>query len=408
MKVVHLSTDDQYGAGRAAVRISEAVRQQGVEADVYVLRKGLGKSSFEIRRGVYEQIKSVIDIKLDEMKVSKYQAHALFNPTGNGVDLSKLDFIREADIVNLHWVNYGIWSQNLMKYLSALKKPIVWTMHDMWPYTGGCHYDEGCERYSDGCGLCPVLHSNDENDVSSKSIKTKCMLFSKNNITFVGPSRWITESATNSMVVKKNGLSCVNIGNPISGDDFIPRDKEECFSLLKINTKKKVILFGAVNATSDRNKGFENLKKALSKLDRSKYLLLVFGGKLDGDFEGFETVSTGFISDDLHLSLVYNVADVFVAPSFQDNLPNTVMESLCCGIPVVAFDIGGMPDMISSGKNGYLAKPYDCDDLAKGIDDCADRKYDGLMISSEIRDKYSSDKIGKEYVDLYSRILSGI
>ena len=152
--------------------------------------------------------------------------------------------------------------------------------------------------------------------------------------------------------------------------------------------------------------GFENLKGALSKLDRSKYLLLVFGGSVSRDFEGFEAVNLGYISDDLHLSLIYNAADVFVAPSFQDNLPNTVMEALSCGVPVAAFNIGGMPDMIVPGENGYLAKPFDWDDLAKGIEGCADQTYDKLAISREIREKYSSDKIGKAYLDLYSKILS--
>jgi len=407
VRVIHLSTEDQYGAGRTAVRISDAVRYQGIDSDVYVIRHGMGSYGYEIHRGVYEQIKAVIDIKRDEMKVAKYSERALFNPAGGGIDFSKAEFIREADVINLHWVNYGVWSQKLMCLLAKLKKPIVWTMHDMWPFTGGCHCDENCGRYSKACGTCPVLQSNDVNDISAKSLSIKSKLYAQNNITFVGPSRWMTESANNSAVIRNNNLSCVNIGNPISGDEFIPRDKNECFKLIRLNTKKKVILFGAVNATSDRNKGFENLKKALSKLDRSKYLLLIFGGNIKGDFAGFETVSTGFISDDLHLSLIYNVADVFVAPSFQDNLPNTVMEALCCGVPVAAFNIGGMPDMIIPGENGYLAGPYDCDDLAGGIKECANRIYDRDSISNCIRRKYSAESIGELYKDLYFRILQG-
>ena len=300
MRVIHLSTEDQYGAGRTAVRISDAVRYQGIDSDVYVLRPGMGSSSCVIRRGVYEQIKGVMDIKLDEMKIAKYSERGLFHPVGSGIDFGDAEYIKDADILNLHWVNYGIWSQKLMQLLAKLRKPIVWTMHDMWPITGGCHCDENCGRYSESCGSCPVLHSNDVNDISSKSLKIKAKLYSGNNITFVGPSRWMTESAKSSTVAGKNGLNCVNIGNPISGDEFIPRDKDECFRLVKLSTKKKVILFGAVNATSDRNKGFDNLRKSLSKLDRSKYILLIFGGVIDGDFEGFETVSTGYIYDELH------------------------------------------------------------------------------------------------------------
>ena len=406
MRVIHLSTEDQYGAGKTAVRISDSVRQQGVDSDVYVVRTGAGSSSCVIRRGVYEQIKGVVDIKLDEMKIAKYSGQGLFHPVGGGIDFSNADYIKDADIINFHWVNYGIWSQQLMKQLSKMKKPVVWTMHDMWPFTGGCHYDEECGKYLVRCGACPVLQSTDSKDVSARSFQKKNSLYSCNNITFVGPSKWITECAGKSAIVNQNGFQCINIGNPISVDDFKPREKDECFRLLNINTKKKIILFGAVNSTSNRIKGFENLKGALSKLDRSKYLLLVFGGSVSRDFEGFEAVNLGYISDDLHLSLIYNAADVFVAPSFQDNLPNTVMEALSCGVPVAAFNIGGMPDMIVPGENGYLAKPFDWDDLAKGIEGCADQTYDKLAISREIREKYSSDKIGKAYIDLYSKILS--
>lgn len=364
MKVVHLVTVKEGGAGRAAVRISDALCKWGVDSTVLTIR------DIELfNQGSMNRIKRKIQFTSADRKTKNYAPKSYFNYDLKGLDFTAVPQIQQADIVHLHWIADGMASNHTVERLGVLNKPIVWTLHDMHPFTGGCHYDELCGRYTDHCGRCPLLSSEDEQDITYVNIMQKASSVSKLNLTVVGCSHWITNCAKESTVFKNH--KCITIPNIIDRSVYYPIDKYIARQALGIpDDGKKIILFGAMSSTSDKRKGFFYLKEALKLMDKSQYRCCVFGGNADNETD-MEMISLGTLSDDVSLRLAYSAADVFVAPSLQENLANTVMESLACGTPVAAFRIGGMPDMIIDGVNGYMAELGDIQALSESIVRCA-------------------------------------
>ena len=329
MKIVHLSLEDSFGAGRAAIRISNAVSKTGVDSSVRVLNKNEMADSYALGLSRTDRLKVMMYDRLNHMLLNQYPEHGYFHVDKYGIDLTKYPEIRNAEILHFHWINEGIWSGAFVRSLISLNKPIVWTMHDMWPFTGGCHYDGGCGKYKLSCTKCPVLCSQKRNDAALKAQKLKQGWMEKLNIQLVGCSQWITDRANESSICSGIKRKAMCIPNPADAKAFQLYDRALCKKLLAINESKKLVLFGAVNAASDQRKGAEYLLEAIKMLDPGKYVLGIFGSKeADLGTEQFEIVNFGRINDDLHLALIYNAADVFVAPSMQENLANTVMESL--------------------------------------------------------------------------------
>jgi glycosyltransferase involved in cell wall biosynthesis len=241
----------------------------------------------------------------------------------------------------------------------------------MWALTGGCHYAGECERYKDSCGACPELGSEKEKDLSRKFWRRKKEAYNGLNLTIVTPSRWLAECARQSSLLRDFPVKV--IPNGLDLELFGPVDRRAARDKLGLPVDKKLILFGAVSSTSDRRKGFHLLQPALRHLSANRTSkdveLLVFGAaepENPPDF-GLPARYLGTLSDEEELALLYGAADVCAVPSLQDNLPNIVAEAMACGTPCVAFDIGGMPDMIEHKRNGYLARPFDAEDLARGM-----------------------------------------
>jgi len=244
------------------------------------------------------------------------------------------------DIINLHWINAGFLQ---IETLAKFKQPLVWTAHDMWPFTG-----------------------------SRWVWWRKAKAWKNLNLTIVTPSQWLADCARNSSLFQD--LRIEVIANGLDIQKYKPIEKNTARHLLGLPQDKQLILFGAMTATSDNRKGFHLLLPAIKKLSQGeiwqhKLELVVFGASepINPPDFGLKTHYLGRLNDDISLALVYAAADIFVAPSIEDNLPNTVMEALACATPSVAFKIGGMPDMIEHQENGYLAKPFEVEDLARGI-----------------------------------------
>ncbi|NES73833.1 MAG: glycosyltransferase, partial [Okeania sp. SIO2D1] len=255
--------------------------------------------------------------------------------------------------------------------LAKLQRPIIWTLHDMWAFTGGCLYTQDCEGYLNSCGKCPQLNSNNSWDLSRWVWQRKKRAWKNLDLTIVTPSSWLADCARSSSLFKD--LRIEFILNGIDTQVYKPFAKDLARKILNLPLNKHLILFGSLKATSDPRKGFPLLKKALQELTKSETSdnleLIVLGAsqpESDSQLE-LKTHYLGTLRDDLSLALVYSAADVFVLPSVQDNLPNTILEAIACGTPCVAFKIGGMPDMIDHQKDGYLVQPYQTEDLAKGI-----------------------------------------
>jgi glycosyltransferase involved in cell wall biosynthesis len=282
-------------------------------------------------------------------------------------------------------------------------------MHDMWPFTGGCHYDNHCEGFKKNCGNCPVLQSEKPHDLSRDIYKIKAKAYSQvNNLTMVGCSQWITQCAKESTLLKDKNM--VTIPNCINTDMFKKINQNSARDVFGIPKNKKVILFSAMDLLDPR-KGAIELFDAINLLDADNAVFVINGSSKPEKPSGLKC-PVYFIPplhDEVSLHLMYNVADVMIVPSLQENLANSIVESLACSVPVVAFDIGGNKDMIDHKKNGYLAKMNDSIDLAKGIEWAIynkDAKGLALRARAKVISTFDSKIVSKQYIDLYKRILS--
>jgi glycosyltransferase involved in cell wall biosynthesis len=269
------------------------------------------------------------------------------------------------DVVNLHWVQHACI---LPKELTHINCPIVWTLHDLAPLTGGCHYPGNCTGWRSGCGNCPMLQRRGPKDASCRGIAEKDTIYPTLNLTFVAPSRWMADLARTSPLTA--GHTIEHIPNGLNQELFRPTAKIEARQLLGLPTEGRIILFGADRAMRDRRKGFHLLKAALPRLtDSTGVRLVVFGAnRIDNadDFP-FPIHALGVLKDDAKLALAYSAADLLVVPSLEDNLPNTIVEALSCGCPCVGFDVGGIPEMIEEGQTGALATAGDPHALAMAV-----------------------------------------
>lgn len=380
MKVVHICTSDfDGGAAKAAYRLHKALLEMGIDSKMLVKNKitdelyidSIKKDKLE--KFFFSKIRALFE-KIILHKYRNRKNRILFSTGFFGKDISKHPYIKEADVIHLHWINGNYVSLKSLKKLGKLNKRIVWTLHDMWPFTGGCHYSFSCKNYEEKCGNCPILETNRNNDISRKIFTKKENIYRKINIKIIGCSNWISECAKNSKLLGDKEI--YTLPNVLNENIFKPIDKNFARKILSLDEGKKYLCFGAMSSTSDPRKGWFYLKKSLETLKQSNSFLdnnlelIVFGSSYSKDIHELplKVNFLGKVYDEYTLSLIYNSSDVFLAPSLEDNLPNTVLESLHCGTPVVAFNIGGMPDMITHKVNGYLAKPKDYEDMALGIE----------------------------------------
>lgn len=401
------SYDTRGGASRAAYRLHQGLLSIDAESTFYVFSKDGNDSTVIEAKPSFNKILAKISPLINKLPLVFYpgRKRANFSPSFYYDNIPS----HNSDIVHLHWIVDGFpWIEELAKF----KKPIVWTLHDMWAFAGGCHYDEGCEKYIKECGNCPQLGSNKEHDLSRRIWQRKKEAWKNLDMIIVTPSRWLAECARSSSIFRDKSVKVIPYG--LDTEIYKPSNKILAREKLSLPVDKKLILFGGMNASSDRRKGFQYLVPALNGLKKKLYKtteLVIFGSSEPAhkpDF-GLKANYVGTMLDDLSLALLYSAADIFIAPSVQDNLPNTVMESLACGTPVVAFDVGGMPDMVEHTKNGYLAKPFDTEDLAKGIEWILEDSERNEKLSEAAREKavreYSLETQANCYLKLYEELL---
>jgi glycosyltransferase involved in cell wall biosynthesis len=412
MKALLLShSDGRGGAFAAAYRLHCGFRQIGLESRFMVSEKTREDRSVvgpqtKIKRGLAR-----IRPYLDSLPVKFYskRQHAVFSTAFLPESLPSRVLALHPDIVHLHWVTGGFMQ---IESLMRINKPIIWTLHDMWPFTGGCHYSADCTRYLSVCGDCPILNSGKEHDLSRWIWNRKRKAWNELNITFVAPSRWLADCAKSSALGQPHRVEI--IPNGLDMDRFKPVEKSTARELLSLPQGKTLILFGGTFGTNDRRKGFRFLVAALKKLSKKHFVpqieLVVFGAYEPENPRdlGFKVHYMGSLHDEVSLSLMYSAADVLIAPSIQDNLPNTVMESMACGTPCVAFNVGGMPDMIEHKKNGYLASAFNENELADGMSWVLENNERRSLLSQGARQRavkdYALERIARRYADLYCRI----
>jgi glycosyltransferase involved in cell wall biosynthesis len=303
----------------------------------------------------------------------------------------------------LHWINGGLVN---IKHLSKIDKPIVWTMRDMWPMTGGCHYPMDCQKYKTGCGSCKQLESY-EYDLSKFILNRKIKYLPK-NIKLIGISHWLSDKARESKLFKKVNIQ--TISNNINTKEFFPVDKKLAREILGIKTEKNIILVGSTNL-KDFYKGFGKFQNAVKSLGKEKYFLCFFGNlnKRSAEELGFDYKSFGYLNDNISLRLVYSCADVFVAPSLMDAFGKTIAEAMACGTPTVCFDATGPKDIVDHKINGYKAKPFESDDLADGIKWILNSSnYFNISQNAinKVKTEFDNVVIAQKYIKLYKELLS--
>ena len=417
MRVLIINTSERIGgAAIAANRLMDALRNNGIQAKMLVRDKqtdnitviSLKKSLWSIWQFVWERI--VI------WKANHFKQHNLFavDIANTGTDITTYPEFKEADIIHLHWVNQGMLSLKDLKKILQSGKPIVWTMHDMWPCTGICHHARECDKYHKECHHCPYLYNGGaKKDLSHQTFKKKKELYQLSPITFITCSQWLKERAGQSALLDQHPI--VHIPNPIKTNLFTPRNKVEARQKCNLPTDKKLILFGSVKIT-DKRKGIDYFIESCKILAEKHPELVnnlgvaVYGKESEQlkSLVPFQVYALDYISNEKELVNVYNAVDLYVTPSLEENLPNTIMEAMACGIPCVGFNVGGIPEMIDHLHNGYVADYKSAEDFANGIHwTLSESEYQSL--SEEARRKvtssYSESTIAKKYIEVYNKII---
>ena len=412
MKVVIVNTSEKVGgAAIAANRLMEALKKNGVSAKMIVRDRQTDKIS-------------VVAVKQQSWRLALnflWERGIIFLSNGfsrknlfqidianTGTDITTMPEFQQADVVHLHWVNQGFLSlDNIDKILRSGKKIVV-TMHDQWYFTGVCHYSGDCLNYRDQCRNCPLIRGRVKKDISWKVFNRKRRMYANADITFVCCSQWIAGLARTATLFQ--GKKVVSIPNAINMDVFHPEDKALARQSLGLPSDRRLLLFGSQRITDER-KGFKYLVEACEHIHRNypewtdKIGIVVVGAKSEtiDSMLPFPVYAVDYVSDEKSMVEIYNAVDLYVTPSLQDNLPNTIVESMACGVPCVGFRVGGIPEMIDHEKNGYVARYKDAVDFANGIlwslgdsyDDLCTKAYEKAVAT------YSEKRVAEKYKEIY-------
>ena len=426
LRIVHVSTQDATGgAARAAQRLHHGLLRLGHDSSMYVLKKHSDDPmvrSFELSRDPgtgAERRKRRQEIEEDFAGYEKsrpeiYRIGDSFNDDRSPFGAEPLQQLPPCDVVNLHVISGFVDHQ---AFFSSVPEhtPVVWTLHDMNSFTGGCHYDYGCGKHTENCGACPQLGSEDEEDLSRQSWWRKHEVYSdigRDRLHVVGASRWLADEARRSSLL--GGFPVSTIPYSLDTQTFASRNRTAARNTLGLPQEARIVLF-LTDSIVTRRKGFALLAEALNGLEDVSDVLLLSLGNNPSVLENPPIVESiphrhlDFLDDDYRLSLIYSAADLFVIPSLQENLPQTTLEAMSCGTPAVGFDVGGIPDLVRPGVTGELATVGDAEDLGNAIRSLLEAPEKLLEMSANCRhiviQEYSHDVQAGRYADLYRALI---
>jgi glycosyltransferase involved in cell wall biosynthesis len=414
MKILHLSTTDiQGGAARGAFWLHKALQQQGVDSAMFVDRKYSDDHTVLSASGPVARAGRSLRARLDRIPLVRYrQTQDSFWSIGwvpHPIEhvVKRVD----PDIVHLHWIGDGFLPIGALRNLPY---PIVWTLRDMWSFTGGCHYTAGCDRYRVGCGACPQLRSNHIGDLSARVWRRKQRAWHDVDLWLVPISSWLADCARASTLFQHHPIEV--IPNGVDTERFRTYDMAQARAHWNLPQDRQIILFGGIDPVRDPRKGFAPLVDSLKRLAADGWaeraMLVVFGARPEGAPPdcGIPARFVGHISDDDDLAQLCAAADVMAAPSLQEAFGKTLIEAMACGTPVVAFNIGGPVDIVEHRETGYLAAPGDTDDFAAGLAWCLDAEEHARVLARRARrtveEQFDIAVIAERYRALYQRILA--
>ena len=416
MRVLIVNTSERTGgAAVAASRLMEALNNNGVKAKMLVRDKETDRLTVAAVPGQkWMQFYFLWERFVVWLRLHFNRKHLFEVDIANcGADVTQLPEFQEADVVHLHWINQGMLSLKGIRKILNTGKPVVWTMHDIWPATAICHLTLDCRNFETQCAHCRLLPGNGStNDLSTQIWKRKQQMLNDRQITFVTCSQWLAGEAQKSALLK--GQRVVSIPNPIDTHIYTPKDKQQARQRVGLPTEGRIILFASQRVTN-RNKGMGYLLEACRLLaeqypeKKEDITVAILGGHAE-EIEGqlpFRTCPLGYVNDEQRIVDIYNAADVFVLPSLSENLPNTIMEAMACGVPSVGFRVGGIPEEIDHQQNGYVADYRSSDDLARGIWWTlfeADRDAVRKACLQKVAHNYSQQSVANRYLEVYESL----
>jgi glycosyltransferase involved in cell wall biosynthesis len=420
LKIVLLSYHNQNGgAGIACGRLYTALKNAGHQVHYLVQEKTGQDESVPLSNSLGSKLMAFLRFVGERLYFRFYEKDSsirfLFNPGIFGTDISKHSLIKNADIIHLHWVNFGFLSIQNIRQLTELGKPTFWTLHDMWAFTGGCHHSGHCDRYKEFCGQCKFLKRPSFHDLSHRLWREKVFAFDSDNLRFITCSNWLAHKAKESSLLMNHEINA--IPNAIDLSIFKNSDKKVVRKNMGLSEDKSYLLFVAMRVSAP-NKGFEYLTGAL-EIWKNSYPTDAINTEvlIIGEVANKELLTSlplahqvlGKITDVNEMVNIYNASDVFITPSLEENLPNTIMEALSCGTGCLGFEVGGIPEMIDHLSNGYVAKFKDKEDLAHGIQVCLTNKWE---FSRKAREKaqqnYAETTIAEQHTQLYLNSLNNV
>ena len=416
MKILILNTAEHTGgAAVAANRLLRALLRSGVSATMLVrdratddpavvsLDRGAARRWLNFLYFVWERLVIYLCNRLSKRNLFQVSI------ANTGINIRRTAAFREADVIHIHWINQGFLSLDEIARIIASGKRVVWTLHDLWPATAICHYPGDCVKYRTDCSACPMMSENPLVDLAKRAARRKGKIDWR-RVTFVGCSEWIARTARESVWLREARF--VSIPNPIDTTLFRPIDRREARQRLGLPEEKRLILFAAAKL-SDTRKGATFLLEACRLLaaEMEGELEIILMGSDATELSALSPVpvrALGYISGAEKLAEAYSCADLFVIPSLEDNLPNTIMEAMTCGTPCVGFRTGGIPEMIDHEVNGYVADSCDSVDLARGIAWVLRHPEPGNL-SAACREKvmrsYQESVVAKKYIALYQKLI---
>lgn len=417
MKIVHLNASDKGGASIVAQRLNAALNQYTTVSSQHLIfdssRSDLPETEVWANTPI-RKLRALMNHALDKFDFLQYERDPSirfqFNHARIGVDISEHPLILNADIIHIHWILKGFLSFDSLKKLLSLGKPVVWTCHDLWPFTGGCFYLWGCEQLSKGCGTCPYMIHPEATNSPSFWLDWKMHNLGAANIYWASPSQWLAEIAKTSPIMGQNTRISV-IPNPIRVSDFKvsnPSEKKlirECFGL---KSNVFTVVFSAANLENPA-KGFPDFVALIAHLRHREIQAIVIGrSEITVDLP-VPCYNAGYVSDVSHVRALFSAADLYITTSQEDNLPTTVMESLACGVPSLGYQIGGIPELIDNGVNGFVYPKGEWKQMAEGVVKLIDNPLLLAEFSANARSKaevhYDEAKVAKQYAELYHSII---
>jgi len=421
MKVALINTHDTYGgAARSVFRLHRGLRNAGIESTILCLDKRSDDPNAQILSvdNSVESQKLRNDWNRQQQDVNSrlVKSHCtFFSLPVPGYDISRHPVVLNADVVHLNWVT-GILSPDSVGALLDSGKRLVWTLHDQRSFTGGCHFSDGCDEYKSGCAICHFLPSEFAT-LAQASLLHAEKFYDSSNICIVSPSRWLADCARQSRLFSNCRIELIPYG--IDTGVYLPIDKSYARFKNGLSAKAFTILFGSVDL-AEKRKGGHVLAAALqhclkepaiaAAISTANLEFVTFGRNCSGELWPSCVKHAGYIGTEEQMAELYSASDVFVCPTLDDNLPNTIIEAMSCGVPVIASRVGGVSDLIEDGKDGWLFNPNDSAMLAEKIltlfKEQIKASKAGLEARLKIQKSFTLSLQADNYINIYKDILS--